>query len=89
MKMIKTYRLWKTDAIKKGNDYFNNDSFWLIAPSNYDAGTTRSIVMQDGKEALMISYATCGTTRRPYIWLVDENIYQKHGEWVSIIPVWV
>jgi hypothetical protein len=36
MKMIKNLPTLKTDAIKKRNDYFNNDSFWLIAPSNYE-----------------------------------------------------
>jgi hypothetical protein len=47
---------------KKGNDYFNNDSFWLIAPFKLrDAGTT-SIVMQDNQEALMITYASGGST---------------------------
>jgi hypothetical protein len=42
----------KTDAIKKRNDYFNNDSFWLIAPFKLRDAGTRSIVMQDNQEAL-------------------------------------
>ncbi|SDZ85406.1 hypothetical protein SAMN05443667_10125 [Flavobacterium gillisiae] len=80
----------KTDAIKKANDYFNNDSFWLIAPFKLrDAGTARSIVMQDNQEALMITYASGGSTPGDsYVWLVDENYVPKAWRmWVSIIPV--
>jgi hypothetical protein len=52
----------KTDAIKTANDYFNND-FWLIAPFKLrDPGTSRSIVMQDEKEALMVTYTSGGST---------------------------
>jgi uncharacterized protein YpmB len=80
----------KTAAIKKANDYFNNDSFWLIAPFKLrDPGTTRSIVMQDGQEALMISYASGGSTPGDsYVWLLDKNYIPKAWRmWVSIIPV--
>jgi hypothetical protein len=80
----------KNDAIKKANDYFNNDSFWLIAPFKLrDAGTTRSIVMQDKQEALMVTYASGGSTPGDsYVWLVDENYLPKAWRmWVSIIPV--
>jgi hypothetical protein len=47
-------RLAKTDA-KKANDYFNNDSFWLIAPLKLQTLELRSIVMQDNEEALMVT----------------------------------
>ncbi|WP_016989038.1 hypothetical protein [Flavobacterium sp. ACAM 123] len=80
----------KTDAIKKANDYFNNDSFWLIAPFKLrDAGTTRSIVIQDDQEALLITYASGGSTPGDsYVWLVDQNYMPKAWRmWVSIIPV--
>jgi hypothetical protein len=80
----------KIEAIKTGNDYFNNDSFWLIAPFKLrDAGTTRSIVMQDNQEALMVSYASGGSTPGDsYVWLVDQNYLPKAWRmWVSIIPV--
>ena len=82
----------KTDAIKKANDYFNNDSFWLIAPFKLrDAGTTRSIVIQDNQEALMVTYASGGSTPGDsYVWLVDENYVPKAWRmWISIIPVGV
>jgi hypothetical protein len=80
----------KIDAIKKANDYFNNDSFWLIAPFKLrDAGTTRSIVIQDNQEALMVTYASGGSTPGDsYVWLVDQNYVPKAWRlWVSIIPV--
>jgi len=80
----------KMNAIKKANDYFNNDSFWLIAPFKLrDAGTTRSIVMQDKQEALMVTYASGGSTPGDsYVWLVDKNYIPKALRmWVSIIPV--
>ncbi|NGY36358.1 hypothetical protein FQU23_002410 [Flavobacterium sp. XN-5] len=80
----------KIDAIKTANNYFNNDSFWLIAPFKLrDSGTTRSIVMQENEEALMVTYASGGSTPGDsYVWLVDENYIPKAWRmWVSIIPV--
>lgn len=80
----------KLEAIKKANDYFNNDSFWLIAPFKLrDAGTTRSIVMQDNQEALMVTYASGGSTPGDsYIWILDQNyVPQTWRMWVSIIPI--
>lgn len=80
----------KIVAIKKANDYFNNDSFWLIAPFKLrDTGTTRSIVMQDNQEALMVTYASGGSTPGDsYVWIVDQNYVPKAWKlWVSIIPV--
>lgn len=80
----------KIVAIKKANDYFNNDSFWLIAPFKLrDTGTNRSIVMQDNQEALMVTYASGGSTPGDsYVWLVDQNYVPKAWRlWVSIIPV--
>lgn len=80
----------KTKAIKKANDYFNNDSFWLIAPFKLrDAGTRRSIVMHNNQEALLVTYASGGTTPGDsYLWLVDRNYRPKAWQmWVNIIPV--
>lgn len=87
---IKLNNSEKTDAIKKANDYFNNDSFWLIAPFKLrDAGTTRSIVMQDNKEALMVTYTSGGSTPGDsYVWIVDENhVPRAWRMWVSIVPI--
>lgn len=80
----------KTDAIVAANKNFNNDSFWLIAPFKLrDTGTTRSIVITDNKEALMVTYFSGGDTPGDsYLWLVDENYVPTAWRmWVSIIPV--
>lgn len=80
----------KTEAINTANDYFNNDSFWLIAPFKLrDTGTTRSIVIQDNQEALMVTYTSGGSTPGDsYVWFVDENYIPKAWRmWVSIIPI--
>ena len=80
----------KNDAIATANKYFNNDSFWLIAPFKLrDSGTTRSIVTQDNKEALMVTYFSGGDTPGDsYLWLVDDKFVPTAWKmWVSIIPV--
>ena len=80
----------RTEAIQKANDYFNNDSFWLIAPFKLrDAGTTRSIVTLDNQEALLITYASGGSTPGDsYLWIVDQDFVPTAWRmWVSIIPV--
>jgi hypothetical protein len=77
--------------IKVAWDYFNNDSFWLCAPFKvFDPGTERSIVeLEDGSEALMVTYTTGGTTPGDsYLWILDENYRPKAIKmWVSIIPL--
>jgi hypothetical protein len=46
--------------------------------------------MQDNQEALMITYASGGSTPGDsYVWFVDQNYMPKAWRmWVSIIPVW-
>lgn len=80
----------KINAIATANKYFNNDSFWLIAPFKLrDLGTTRSLVIQDNQEALLVTYNSGGTTPGDsYLWLVDDNYVPTAWRmWVSIIPV--
>jgi hypothetical protein len=45
--------------------------------------------MQDNQEALMITYASGGSTPGDsYVWFVDQNYMPKAWRmWVSIIPV--
>ncbi|MEQ6123247.1 hypothetical protein AAON49_03470 [Pseudotenacibaculum sp. MALMAid0570] len=61
--------------VKRAWDYFNNDSFWLVAPHKlFEPGILRSIEMIDGKEALRVKYTTGGTTPGDsYVWILDEN----------------
>ena len=76
--------------IKKAIDYFNNDSFWLVAPYKiFDEGTKRSIVDYKGKEALLITYTSGGSTPGDsYLWILDENAKPiSFKMWVSIIPI--
>lgn len=77
--------------IKKAWSFFANDSFWLNAPSKvFDSGTERRLVkMEDGKEALLITYASGGVTPGDsYLWILDENgLPVSWKMWVKIIPI--
>jgi len=71
-------------------DYFNNDSFWLVAPYKvFDEGVERSIVKHNGNEALLITYKTGGSTPGDsYLWILDENGFPtSYKMWVGIIPI--
>ena len=77
--------------VKKAWEFWCNDSFWLNAPAKcMDPGTSRSIVKtKDGKDALMVSYASGGATPGDsYLWELDETGMPKsYKMWVQIIPV--
>lgn len=81
----------KTEAIKTAVSYFNNDSFWLVAPYKvFDEGVTRSIVTKDdGQKGLLVTYASGGNTPGDsYLWFLDENGRPTgYQMWVSIIPI--
>jgi len=76
---------------EKALNYFNNDSFWLIAPYKvFDDGTTRKIVDLPNKEqGLLITYSSGGSTPGDsYLWLLDKNYKPKAFKmWVSILPI--
>ena len=80
-----------SNYIEKALSYFNNDSFWLVAPYKvFDEGVTRSIVsLENNEKGLLITYASGGTTPGDsYLWLLDENYRPKgYKMWVSIIPI--
>ena len=71
--------------------YFNNDSFWLLAPYKvFDEGTTRSIVtLEDGSKELLVTYASGGTTPGDsYLWKLDDNGKPiSFKMWTSIVPI--
>jgi len=81
----------KQDYIEKALAYFNNDSFWLVAPYKvFDKGTERRIVQtEDGKQALLITYTKGGTTPGDsYLWHFDESGKPKSYQmWVDILPI--
>ncbi|RKR13178.1 hypothetical protein CLV91_1893 [Maribacter vaceletii] len=81
----------KKELLQNALDYFNNDSFWLVAPFKvFDKGTKREIVtLENGEEALLVSYTIGGSTPGDsYLWLLQPNGTPKsYKMWVSIIPV--
>ncbi len=81
----------KTAMIEKAVAYFNNDSFWLVAPHKvFDSGTERRIVPQkNGSDALLITYTSGGTTPGDsYLWFLDETgLPTSFKMWVKIIPI--
>lgn len=72
-------------------DYFNNDSFWLVAPFKvFDIGTSRSIVkLEDGSDGLLVTYASGGTTPGDsFLWKMQPNGFpESYQMWVGVIPI--
>lgn len=76
--------------IAKATAYFNNDSFWLVAPYKvFDPGTERRIVQHQGKDALLITYTSGGTTPGDsYLWILEESGQPiSFKMWTQIIPI--
>jgi len=77
--------------IDKAISYFNNDSFWLVAPFKvFDSGTTRSIVTnENGSKSLLVTYTSGGTTPGDtYLWKLNDNGFpESYKMWVEIIPI--
>nr|WP_243878579.1 hypothetical protein [Winogradskyella sp. DF17] len=77
--------------IKKATDYFNNDSFWLVAPYKvFDKGTERRLVKTEaGKDALLVTYTSGGSTPGDsYLWHLNDHGRPKSFQmWVSILPI--
>ncbi len=79
------------ELLKKAIDYFNNDSFWLVAPYKvFDDGVKRSLVKQpDGEHALLVTYTSGGSTPGDsYLWLLEESGKPRaYKMWTSILPI--
>ncbi len=79
------------ELVKKSIAYFNNDSFWLVAPYKiFDKGTQRSLVTQeDGKAALLVTYTKGGDTPGDsYLWKLNEQgLPVSFKMWVQILPL--
>ena len=79
------------DLIYKAINYFNNDSFWLVAPYKiFDDGTQRRLVtLKNGNEALLITYTTGGSTPGDsYLWLLNNNGKPTSFKmWTSLLPI--
>ena len=79
-----------SELIETAINFFNNDSFWLVAPYKvFDEGVERSIVKVDNKDALLIKYTSGGTTPGDsYLWILDENyVPVSFKMWTQIIPI--
>ncbi len=81
----------KQKYISKAKAYFDNDSFWLVAPYKvFDNGVERRLVKtKDEKKALLVTYTSGGTTPGDsYLWHFNENGKPKSYQmWVSILPI--
>lgn len=78
------------ELIEKATNYFNNDSFWLVAPYKvFDKGVERRIVKVNNKEALLVTYTIGGSTPGDsYLWLLDDNFKPTAFKmWTSILPI--
>ncbi|WP_396634332.1 hypothetical protein [Maribacter sp. R86514] len=79
------------DLIEKAQSYFNNDSFWLVAPFKaFDRGAERYLVdMEDGSEALLVTYTQGGDTPGDsYMWIIEPSGRPKSFKlWTKIIPI--
>tara|TARA_B110000503_G_scaffold107597_1_gene160806 strand:- start:5 stop:730 length:726 start_codon:yes stop_codon:yes gene_type:complete len=87
---VNNLKVENNEILKNARDFFNNDSFWLIAPYKiFDAGTERSIVNYNSKDALLITYTSGGSTPGDsYLWILDENNTPTSFKmWTSIIPL--
>ncbi len=78
------------ELISEALKNFNNDSFWLVAPYKiFDNGVERKVVNYDGKDALLVTYTSGGSTPGDsYLWILDENYKPvSYKMWVQIIPL--
>jgi hypothetical protein len=79
------------DYIHKAESYFNNDTFWLVAPYKvFDKGVERKLVKtKNGKVALLVTYTSGGSTPGDsYLWHFNDNGKPKSFQlWVDILPI--
>lgn len=80
----------RDELVTTALNYFNNDSFWLVAPYKvYDNGVKRSLVKRDGKDALLVTYTQGGTTPGDsYLWSFDASGKPtKFKMWTELLPM--
>jgi hypothetical protein len=80
-----------TELIKQAINYFNNDSFWLVAPYKvFDKGVNRSLVkLKNGEDGLLVTYTSGGSTPGDsYLWHLDKNGKPTSFQmWTSLLPI--
>lgn len=81
----------RAELLKKAIDYFNNDSFWLVAPYKvFDSDVERSLIKQeDGSHGLLVTYNSGGSTPGDsYLWNLDTTGKPLSFKmWTSILPI--
>ena len=79
------------EYVLKAQNYFNNDTFWLVAPYKaFDEGVERRLVKtKDDKDALLVTYTSGGSTPGDsYLWHFDITGKPKSFQmWVAILPI--
>jgi hypothetical protein len=81
----------RKEVIEQAVGFFNNDSFWLVAPHKvFDPGTERLLVpLENGEQGLLVRYTSGGSTPGDaYLWMFDEaGLPKSFKMWVSVIPI--
>ena len=81
----------KQDYINKAETYFNNDSFWLVAPYKiFEQGVERRLVTtEENKDLLLVTYTSGGSTPGDsYLWHLDDLGKPKSFQiWSQILPI--
>ena len=81
----------KQDYIDKATNYFNNDSFWLVAPYKvFDAGVERRFVKTEtDKNALLVTFTSGGSTPGDsYLWHFDDTGKpMSYQMWTDLLPI--
>lgn len=79
------------ELIQKAITYFNNDSFWLVAPYKiFDKGVERRLVKTaNNQDALLVTYKSGGSTPGDsYLWLLDDSGKPNAFKiWADILPI--
>lgn len=80
------------ELIAKALNYYNNDSFWLVAPYKvFDKNAERRLVkLKNGDKALLVTYTSGGSTPGDsYLWLLDDNTGKPIAfkMWTSLLPI--
>lgn len=81
----------KEDLIEKAKSYFENDSFWLVAPFEIMSPNVKRYIVEqeDGSHALLVTYFDA--EEKPgdsYLWLLNEDGFPNSFKmWTQNNPI--